>query len=43
MHLKSAEILCIVLHQNMKLEDNTPEPWEAFTCICKHEIFDKVK
>ena len=41
MHLKSAEILFIVLHQNMKLEDNTPEPWEAFTC--KHEIFDKVK
>ena len=43
MHLKSAEILFIVLHQNMKLEDNTPEPWEAFTCICKQEILDKVK
>ena len=43
MHLKSAEILFIVLRQNMKLEDNTPEPWEAFTRICKREIFDKVK
>ena len=43
MHLKSAEILLIVSHQNMKLEDNTPEPSEALTCICKHEIFDKVK
>ena len=41
MHLKYAEILFIVLHQNMKLEDNTPEPREVFTC--KHEIFDEVK
>ena len=41
MHLKYAEILVIVLLKNMKLGDNTPEQWKAFTY--KNEIFDKVK
>ena len=40
MHLKYAKMLAIVVHENMKLEDNTPEYREALTC--KHKISDKV-
>ena len=31
MHWKYAEMSDIVVHENMKLEDNTPEQWEVLT------------
>ena len=39
-HLTYAKLLAIVMHENMKLGDNTPEEWEAVTC--KHKISDKM-
>ena len=39
MHLTYAKMLAVVVHENMKLGDNTSELREALTC--KHKIFDK--
>ena len=39
MHLKYAEVLVIVLHQNMKLGDNTQNNER----LSKRRNFDKVK
>ena len=36
MHLKYAEMLAIVVHENMKLGDNTPEWREALTISDKN-------
>ena len=40
MHLKYAKMLAIIVPENMKLGDNTPELGEALTC--KHKISDKI-
>ena len=40
MHLKYANLLAIVVHENMKLGDNTQKYWDSLTC--KHKISDKI-
>ena len=40
MHLKCAKMLAIILHENMKLGDNSLSNERLSSC--KHKIFDKI-